>query len=66
MKTQSERILKALKCGRKLTKLDMLNEFDCMNSGARINELRNGGYSIVTNMIEVASGKHVAEYQLRR
>jgi len=62
--TQAEQILKALKKGRKLTPLDALAEFSCFRLGARIFDLKERGYNIVTKMVESSNGKRFAQYRL--
>ena len=64
MTTQKARILSALKSGKKLTKMEMLREFGCWNSGNIIYQLRLDGHEVVTDMIEAESGKKVARYRL--
>lgn len=64
MKSQAQLILEALQRGERLTKMDILDRFDCMNSGARILELRQKGQEIETTMVTLPSGKTVAEYWL--
>jgi len=48
---QKSDILAALKNGEKLTRLDILNRFGCIEGGARITELRQDGYPIETETI---------------
>lgn len=62
-KSQTGAILKWLQRGRKLTPLDALERFNCFRLGARINDLRNEGYHIATNIIE-SEGKRFAQYSL--
>jgi len=62
-KSQAGRILAWLKMGRKLTKLQALDKFGCMNSGARIEEIRKAGHAIKTTMIK-QNGKRFAQYSL--
>lgn len=66
MASQSKQILHALKKGRKLTPLDALKDFRCFRLGARIWELKQAGHRIERAMVEVHSGKHVAQYSMRR
>lgn len=62
--SQTARILKALKGGKKLTPLDALNDFGCFRLGARCYDLRKQGYDIKTEIVKTKSGKHVACYSL--
>ncbi len=58
----TKRILMALQSGRKLTGLDILNEFQVYRASAVIHRLRLQGHPIVTDIITVPSGKKVARY----
>lgn len=62
--SQTDQILKALKKGRKLTPLDALSEFGCFRLGARIFDLKERGYNIVTNTVKSSNGKSFASYEL--
>jgi len=63
-KSQCALILEALQRGEKLTGMDILNRFQCMNYKGRIHDLRRHGHDITTTMIKVNSGKEVAQYSL--
>lgn len=63
--TQRNRILAALKRGERLTPIKALNKFGCFRLGARILELRQAGYSIVTQMVKAGDAR-VARYRLVR
>lgn len=60
--SQRDLILKALQEGRKLTHLDALRDFGIWSLAPRIFELRRQGYQILSEMIEVQSGKKIAVY----
>lgn len=62
--TQTAAILAHLKTGRSITPLDALHDFQCFRLGARIYDLKQDGYNIVKEMVEVAPGKRVASYTL--
>lgn len=62
--TVSYEILMALKQGYKLTPLMALQMFDCLSLSQRIGELKKEGWPIQTQMVQVNSGKKVAEYSL--
>lgn len=62
--TQKEMILEYLKEHKSMTKLQGLKELGIMNVGARIGELRQIGYEIETEMIQVKGKKKVARYWL--
>ena len=59
--SQTDRILKHLKSGRKLTPLEALSRFGSFRLGARIRELREAGYDIKTTLVK-RGGSRVAQY----
>ena len=62
--TVAYRLLVALQAGARLTPLSALQEFNCLSLSQRIGELKKQGWPIVSEMIEVASGKRVACYRM--
>ena len=64
--TQEEAILDYLRRGNTLTPLEALKLFNCLRLGARIWDLRQKGHAIEMKVVETPSGKHVAEYRLRK
>lgn len=62
--TQCELILNHLKSGKPLSALPALRLFGCWRLAARIAELRNDGYVIVTRMVTTKSHKRIAVYSL--
>ena len=62
--SQCERIQKALERGDRLTGMQILNRFNCLNYKGRISDLRSSGVAIKTEMVKTQSGKRVAEYSL--
>jgi hypothetical protein len=62
--TQSDKILAHLRSGKSITPLEALNLFGCFRLGARIYDLKKAGHNIVTEMVTVGDGKHVASYTL--
>ena len=64
--TQSDLILDHLKQGKTLTSLEALDKMNCFRLASRISTLKKEGYNIESKMIELPSGKHVAEYRLVR
>lgn len=65
--THCTRIKKHLEDGKRITSLEALNFFDCMNLKGRIFDLRSEPYNlpIQTKMIKLKrSGKYVAQYFL--
>jgi hypothetical protein len=51
--------------GRSITQLDALNIFGCFRLSARIANLREEGFDIVTDMVNV-NDKRIAKYYLNR
>ena len=49
--SQKSDILAALQNGDKLSRIDCLNRFGCIEGGARITELRQDGYPIETETV---------------
>lgn len=62
-KTQTKKILAHLQAGRKLTPLNAFDKFGCFRLAARIEELREAGHKIVTEMVH-KNGKRFASYTL--
>lgn len=62
--TQTEQILQYLKGGKAITPLDALNFFGCFRLAARIKDLRDDGYNIVTDEKRIENGATVASYSL--
>lgn len=61
--TQTEEIVNALESGEAITALDALKRWGCFRLAARINELRQEGYKIVTTPVLI-DGKKYAKYWL--
>lgn len=66
MASQAARIYKYLAEGGRLTPLQGLELFSTMRLGARIKDLRNEGFNILTNMITTEGGARVAQYYIPR
>jgi hypothetical protein len=49
--------------GKTITSLQALNKWGCMRLSARINELRNAGFPILTDSVK-QNGKIFARYRL--
>lgn len=69
MKSQNERILKYLQTHKRgITQLQALEKFGVLRLSGRIHNLREQGYPIMTNIIEVTNRygeiSRVAEYRL--
>jgi hypothetical protein len=67
--SQNERILNYMKTHKRgITPLKALDKFGCLRLSGRIHDLREQGYPIVTNIIEVPNRNgevsRVAEYRL--
>lgn len=64
-KSQCAQILFALKHGRKFTSLDGVRWFGTTRIGARIKDLREEGYNIITTMV-CENGKRFAVYSMKQ
>ena len=68
--TQSDAILAHLKSGRPLTPAEALGKFGCARLAARIYDLRQAGYDIRDDLIEVdtqhGGTAHVAAYYMTK
>ena len=67
--SQTEKILRYMKTHKRgITPLMALEKFGCLRLSGRIHDLREGGYNIVTNIVEVPNRygeiSRVAEYIL--
>ena len=60
---QKVKILRFLKSGGHLTPMDALRMFKCFRLAARIKDLRNEGYPVVTTMIKEGETEY-ASYHL--
>ena len=69
MESQTRLILAYLQDGRSITPLDALRLFDCFRLSARIKDLRDKGFNIVTSMetkeYEDGTKKRFARYWLK-
>ena len=63
--TQNQQILEYLKRGNKITALEALYQFGCFRLSARIFNLRQRGFNIITDKKKV-DGKTFAEYSLEK
>ena len=61
--SQNSEILKDLKKGKKITPIDALNNYGCFRLSARILDIRQMGYEILSVMVE-RDGKQFARYEL--
>mgnify|MGYP003634471506 CR=1 FL=1 len=61
-KTQNQQILNYLKNGNSITSLEALQKFNCFRLSARIFNLREYGFNIITNYI-TDDNKTYAEYR---
>ena len=62
--SQCAQLLAAFRQGRRLTCLDILREFQCMNGKGRIHELRKAGHEIKDEWVITPSRKRVKSYYL--
>lgn len=64
-RSQCAMILDWLQRGFSLTQMQALDKFGCMRLASRIDQLRNRGYNIKTNMVRNEfTGKKYADYTL--
>ena len=64
METQEKMILAHLRRGRSITAMDALQQYQCFRLAARIKDLRDAGYNIITTMETVGDKKQIARYSL--
>lgn len=64
MSSQRERVLLHLK-RKQIDPMTALRRYGCLRLAARIDELRNQGYEIVSRLVE-RGGKRFAQYRLIR
>ncbi|MDO5686462.1 MAG: helix-turn-helix domain-containing protein [Neisseria sp.] len=63
--SQTDLILAHLQQGKSLTPLEALRLFGCLRLGARVHDLRQDGYPIISQIVcDAVSGKHYASYSL--
>lgn len=62
-RTQEQAILSHLKSGKTLTPLEALERYGCFRLGARIWDMKQAGYNIVTER-ETKGGKSYARYRM--
>ena len=53
-----------LEKGGRLTPLKALKMFNCMNFGARLSELRQEGFPLVSVWLELDNGKRIKEHYM--
>ena len=59
----TKKLRKHLEAGRSITPLQALDKWGCMRLGARILELRQEGWNIITETVK-KNGKRYAKYSL--
>lgn len=64
METQNQAILEHLKSGRPITPLDALDLCGSFRLSARIFELREQGWPIECDRVDVGGGRRVGHYSL--
>lgn len=65
-RTQTDQVLEHLRTQGPLTQPEALRRLGCLRLGARIWDLKQRGYTIETDLIELHSGQRVARYSLVR
>lgn len=63
-RAQKRAILKHLEEGKTITAAQAMRLFRCERLAARIRELRQDGYNIITETLTTRSGKRIGEYSL--
>jgi hypothetical protein len=63
--SQTERILGHLKAGRSLTALEALDLYGCFRLAARINDLKEEGWRIISTPFKTPGGARLARYSLK-
>ena len=65
--SQNKRILEHLSLGRTITSLEALSLFQCFRLASRINDLKNKGHKVKSEMVIVGNNKKkVARYSLNQ
>ena len=62
METQTKKIKADLDSGKTITAIDALLNYNCFRLSARIRDLKDLGYPVDKTMIQIESGKYVAQY----
>jgi hypothetical protein len=62
METQVKQIKAHLETGKVITAIDALLNYNCFRLSARIKDLKDLGYPVDKTMIQVESGKYIAQY----
>lgn len=63
--TQNEQIIEYLKTGASITPLEALRMFGCFRLAGRIFELKEKGWPIISERLEVEKGRRVGHYTLQ-
>ena len=64
--SQKRQIKAWLESGKSITVFEALEMFGCMRLAARVCDLRDEGMQIEVRSIVTPSGKHVAQYRMKR
>ena len=64
LSSQNAMILNFLKSGGSLTPIEALEKFSCFRLAARINDLREAGHEIQTEILKDDNGKSYASYSI--
>ena len=64
LSSQNAMILNFLESGGSLTPIEALEKFQCFRLAARMNDLRNKGYVIQTEILKDDNGKSYASYSI--
>lgn len=63
-RSQAEQVLTHIKRHGSINPLTAITAYGCMRLAARICDLRDAGYNIVTDMVKTSEGKQYARYRL--
>ena len=64
LSSQNAMILNFLESGGALTPIEALEKFQCFRLAARINDLKEAGHNIQTEMVRKKNGKKIAVYSI--
>lgn len=62
--TQTELVLDHMRRHGSITALDAMNHYGCMRLAARIKDLRDDGFTILTDSVKSTTGAQYARYRL--
>ncbi len=63
MEAQTKQIKQYLEAGHSLTPIEALDKFKCFRLAARISDLKQAGFKVDKQMVQLSNGKRVACYE---